>query len=227
MNDMFIPLLICFLSAYLIGAIPFGLLLARMHKIDLRQIGSGNIGATNVTRALGRSWGITCFFLDALKGILPVALALIWLKPKVLETGYSGQVFIWLWLGVGLLAIMGHVFPIYLGFRGGKGVATSFGVALGIWPYYSSTALIALVIWLIVLYRWKYVSLASIAATIAFPLVLLIGIFMNPHWSLTELWPLALTSMAIPTMVVLRHRSNITRLRTGTENRIGNTSKEN
>lgn len=207
--------------AYLVGAIPFGLLIARLHHIDLRKVGSGNIGATNVTRTLGRPWGVACFFLDTLKGLGPMILALLWLKPKLLEAGYSGQVFTLLWLVVGMVAILGHVFPVYIGFRGGKGVATSFGVALGLWPFFTGSALVSFVIWAAVLLRWKYVSLASIIATLAFPLALVLGIQFVPAWTWTELWPLVLTSLFIPSMVIIRHRSNITRLRAGTERKIG------
>ncbi len=218
---MLIALVVCWLGAYLIGAIPFGLLIARLHHIDIRQIGSGNIGATNVTRTLGRPWGIACFFLDTLKGCCPMLAALLWLKPQVMDAGYSHQTFIWLWLGVALLAILGHVFPVYIGFRGGKGVATSFGVALGLWPYYTGCAVLAFVIWGTVLWRWKYVSLASIVATLAFPMALACGIQWVPAWHWSALWPLLPTSLLIPAMVILRHRSNIVRLRAGTERKIG------
>ncbi len=218
---MLTSLVTCLLGAYFVGAIPFGLLIARAHRIDLRQVGSGNIGATNVTRSLGRRWGITCFFLDALKGCLPVVLALVWLKPAVLEAGHSGPLFTWLWLAVGLLAILGHVFPVYLGFRGGKGVATSFGVAMGLWPFFTGSAILALAIWGIVLYRWKYVSLASMVASAAFPLILIVSIVIAANWTFMELWPLVLISLIIPMMVLVTHRANITRLCAGTESKIG------
>lgn len=222
MYKCFIPTLV---AAYLVGAIPFGVLIARLHHIDLRQVGSGNIGATNVARTLGRPWGVCCFFLDTLKGLVPMLFVLIWVKSKILNAGYSGQVFNLLWLAVGLSAILGHVFPVYLGFRGGKGVATSFGVALGLWPYFTGSAIVAFIIWIVVLFRWKYVSLASIVATMAFPVALLLGIVLVSQWTLTDLWPLALISLAIPGMVLVRHRSNITRLHTGTEPRIGQTAE--
>ena len=117
--------------AYLLGSVPFAFLIAWAHGKDLRTIGSGNIGATNLARAVGRTWGYTCFALDVLKGLAPVAI--VGAVVGVPES--PGRLS--LWLLVGAAAILGHVFPVYLRFKGGKGVATSFGVALGLWPYFT------------------------------------------------------------------------------------------
>ena len=125
MTHVFFPLAI--IAAYLLGSIPFGLLIAKAHGKDLRSIGSGNIGATNVSRALGRKWAYVCFVLDVLKGLIPMLATMLIAEP-------DSVVLLWLWLAIGCAAILGHIFPIYVKFKGGKGVATSFGVALGLWP---------------------------------------------------------------------------------------------
>jgi len=206
------------LAAYLVGAIPFGVLIARAHGKDLRAIGSGNIGATNVSRALGRKWGYICFGLDVLKGLLPM-LAFGIILPHVGTRDHS-PVVLASWLLVGIAAILGHVFPVYLGFKGGKGVATSFGVALGLWPYFTICALIALAVWVAVLLIWRYVSLASLCAALMFPISLILGIVAIPDWHAANLWPLLIAATLIPLLVILRHRENIQRLLSGTESKI-------
>ena len=165
-------------------------------------IGSGNIGATNLARAVGRPWGYTCFALDVLKGLAPVALvgAIVGVPES------PGRLS--LWLLVGAAAILGHVFPIYLRFKGGKGVATSFGVALGLWPYFTFCAVIALLVWVVVVQIWHYISLASICAAVAFPIALALGILVLPDWHATNLWPLLIAAVAIPILVIVRHREN-------------------
>lgn len=207
--------------AYLLGSIPFGLLIAKAQGVDLRQRGSGNIGATNVTRILGKKLGVVCFILDTCKGLLPCVLTLLLVQPRFLAAGHDELMFHWLWLITGCAAILGHVFPIYIGFRGGKGVATSFGVALGIWPYFTCSALIAIGLWACVALKSRYVSLASVIAAIAFPLFLLGSIALVPSWTLDALWPLLIIGIAIPAVVVIRHRKNMKRILTGSEDKIG------
>ena len=207
--------------AYLLGAIPFGLLIAKARGVDLRQTGSGNIGATNVTRVLGKKLGLVCFTLDACKGLLPSVWTLVLVQPRFLAAGHSELLFHWLWLITGCAAILGQVFPIYIGFRGGKGVATSFGVALGIWPYFTCSALISIGLWACVALKSRYVSLASVIAAITFPLFLLGSILLVPPPTLDALWPLLIIGIAIPTVVVIRHRKNIKRIMTGSEDKIG------
>jgi len=211
MTHVFFPLAI--IAAYLLGSIPFGLLIVKAHGKDLRSIGSGNIGATNVSRALGRKWAYFCFALDVLKGLIPMLATMFIAEPDSILT-------LWLWLAVGCTAILGHIFPIYIKFKGGKGVATSFGVALGLWPYYTISVLFAAGVWVVVVLIWRYVSLASIAASVTFPLVLILAIILTPDWDFANLWPILITSIAIPVMVVIRHRENIKRLRAGTESKI-------
>jgi glycerol-3-phosphate acyltransferase PlsY len=211
MTHVFFPLAI--IAAYLLGSIPFGLLIARAHGKDLRSIGSGNIGATNVSRALGRKWAYFCFVLDVLKGFIPMLATMLIAEP-------DSVLMLWLWLAVGCAAILGHIFPIYIKFKGGKGVATSFGVALGLWPYYSICVLFAAVVWVVVVLIWRYVSLASIAASVTFPVVLTMAIILTQSWDFGKLWPILITAVAIPVMVIIRHRENIKRLVAGTESKI-------
>jgi glycerol-3-phosphate acyltransferase PlsY len=213
------------IGAYLLGSIPFGLLIAKAHGKDLRSIGSGNIGATNVSRALGRKWAYLCFVLDVLKGMVPMlATSILVSRYSILDehraSSIEYQVMLWLWLAVGCAAILGHIFPIYVKFKGGKGVATSFGVALGLWPYYTICASFAVAIWVVVVLIWRYVSLASICASISFPFVLLLAIILKPGWNFISLWPLLIAATAIPLMVIIRHRENIKRLIAGTESKI-------
>ena len=210
-------------AAYLLGSIPFGLLIAKAHGKDLRSIGSGNIGATNVSRALGRRWAYFCFALDVLKGLIPMLATLHLASTGPNQSPGERVVLLWLWLAVGCAAIMGHIFPIYVKFKGGKGVATSFGVALGLWPYFTVCALFALATWLIVVLTLRYVSLASILASVVFPLALISAIILVPGWKLGSLWPAVITAVAIPVMVITRHRENIKRLIAGTESKIRQT----
>ncbi len=211
MTHVFFPLAI--IAAYLLGSIPFGLLIAKAHGKDIRSIGSGNIGATNVSRALGRKWAYFCFVLDVLKGLIPMLTTMLIAEPDSVLT-------LWLWLAVGCAAILGHIFPIYIKFKGGKGVATSFGVALGLWPYLTVCALFFAVTWVVVVLIWRYVSLASIAASVTFPLVLIVAIILIPGWEFDILWPVFITAIAIPIMVIVRHRENIKRLLAGTESKV-------
>lgn len=200
--------------AYLLGSVPFAFLIARAHGKDLRTIGSGNIGATNLARAVGRKWGYVCFALDVLKGFAPMIVV-----GAITHARDEPWVFA-LWLAVGIAAILGHVFSIFLKFKGGKGVATSFGVALGLWPYFTVCALIALALWVAVVLIWRYVSLASICASVVFPIALLLGILVVSSWRSSNLWPLLIAAIAIPMLVILRHRGNIRKLLAGTESKI-------
>ena len=210
-------------GAYLIGSIPFGVIVARFHGVDLRTRGSGNIGATNVGRVVGRKWGCLCFVLDTLKGFLPVLAAGVYLRGSGRVGAVDEQV-AWLaqatWLAVAFAAIAGHIFSLYLKFRGGKGVATSLGVLLGFYPYFTWAGLAALAVWVMVVLLWRYVSLASITAAASFPL-LFVGACGLGGWSIVRYWPLLAFAFAMAALVIVRHRSNIARLLAGTENKIG------
>ncbi|HYS44125.1 MAG TPA: glycerol-3-phosphate 1-O-acyltransferase PlsY [Geobacteraceae bacterium] len=183
------------IAAYLLGSIPTGLLLARAFGVDIRSAGSGNIGATNVYRTLGRKVGVMTLVGDCLKGLVPVLAAKYF--------GVSGG-----WIAmVGLAAFLGHVYTVFLGFKGGKGVATALGVFLGVSP---ATVLAALVIFSLVLWKWRYVSLASITAAAAMPV--LIALAGQESF-------IILMSLVIAAIVIFKHRGNIERLKAGTENK--------
>jgi acyl phosphate:glycerol-3-phosphate acyltransferase len=201
-------------GGYLIGSIPFGVLIAAAHHVDLRKVGSGNVGATNVGRVLGSRWGLLCFVLDMGKGLAAVLLAGAVMAG---ERGVPAHLAQATQLGVGCAAIAGHVFNAWLRFRGGKGVATSLGVVLGIYPYFTYAGLVALAIWIVVTMSSRYVSLGSVVAAIAF--VALYALF---NWGrLEERWPTGLFAVAMSAIILVRHRSNIRRLLNGTENKIG------
>ena len=216
---------VCPLLAFLVGGIPFGVILTAARGIDIRTIASGNIGATNVARALGRKWGICCFLLDVLKGALPTAAMGLLLTRWQLNESPLGFL---AWALVGSAAVLGHVFPVYLKFKGGKGVATSAGVALAIWPFYTLPALVAMLAWLVVTLASKTVSVGSLVACLAFVVSYLAGFWifdqprwLIPAWSLQSQWPLLITACLLPVLIIIRHRSNITRLLTGQEHQIG------
>ena len=198
------PIAVLLAAAYLAGAIPFAFLVARAKGVDIRKVGSGNVGATNVFRAVGKGWGILTFALDAAKGLLPallfpVALARWTGQPSPAAMG----------LGFGCAAIAGHNWPVFLGFRGGKGMATSAGVLLGVAP---AAMGIGLAVWVVLFLISHYVSLASIGAALAVP---------TAAWLLYAaegaVRPAVLTALGL--LAVWRHRSNIQRLSAGTEHR--------
>ena len=219
MSDNPLVLFVVFpLGAYLLGSIPFGVIIARAHGVDLRAHGSGNIGATNVGRVLGRRWGYLCFVLDVLKGFIPVLLVGLYLRrgSEGLPSAYEQAA----WLAVAFGAIVGHVFSLWMRFRGGKGVATSLGVLMGFFPYFTWAALAALAVWVVVVLIWRYVSLASVTAAAAFPLLFL-AVCLVAGWPVGRLWPLLAFAAAMAALVIVRHRSNLARLLAGTENRIG------
>ncbi len=202
------------IAAYLAGSTPFGVIIARLHGVDLRRAGSGNVGATNVARVIGRKWGYFCFLLDVAKGLAPVAVAGLWCRPADgTVPAPSAQA---AWLLVALAAVLGHVFSFYLRFRGGKGVATALGVVIGIYPYFTWAGLAALGLWIVVTLVSRYVSLGSITAAVAF--VPLLVVFNSRH--IGRLWPLLVFAAAVAALILVRHRANIRRLLTGTENKI-------
>lgn len=210
---------------YVCGSIPFGLLIGWMKAVDVRTKGSCNIGATNVGRVLGRPYGFLVFFLDGLKGFLPVTLARFLLihadRATIADTpGYLPFLLLVL---VAVACVLGHMFPVWLKFKGGKGVASSLGVGLGIYPYYTLAGLLAFALWGLVLALTRYVSLSSIIAVVGFP-VFFAGLawIKRDEWGgLGDLWPLHVFCAVIAILVVYRHRTNISRLLAGTEQKIG------
>ncbi len=223
---------LCPLIALLAGSIPFGLLIARGCGIDIRAHGSGNIGATNVLRVCGKKPGIVCLVLDLLKGFLPVVLAvnLLPIEGRAIQLPVA---FLANWaqvvpdsgalgaqiahIATALAAVIGHNHSPWVGFKGGKGVATSAGVLLALMPV---GVLLLLVVWMVVFLISRYVSLASIAAAASLPLLTLYGSWT--HGRIQDgTWnkPLFILSLLIAVMVIWKHRSNIQRLRAGAENR--------
>ena len=195
--------------AYLVGSIPFGYLIGRAYGKNIRKEGSGNIGATNVTRVVGPWQGRLCFLLDFLKGALPVLLA----------SRYYGFIGIPSMLA-GAAAVIGHMFPIYLGFRGGKGISTAGGVALALSPL---SVLAAAVVWVAVFLLTRYVSVASIAAAAALPLTAAVLFFTGKaRMTLAVL----LFFCLMGALAIWKHRANIDRLRKGTELRFGGKDRE-
>ena len=202
------PLLIL-IGAYLAGSLPFGLIVARAVKgIDIREHGSRNIGATNVTRVIGVKWGAVCFLLDLLKGSGPV-----WLLPQSLLAADDPSRIHWQ-VAAGLLAIIGHMFPVWLGFKGGKGVATALGVVAMLAP--QSTA-ITFGVFVALFAITRIVSLGSIIAAVTFAVLQMIQLWPQPFRA--ETWSVASFSLAVPVLIILRHRANIGRLLRGEEHR--------
>jgi len=202
-----LALALSLIAGYLLGSIPFGLFAARLKGVDIRKHGSGNIGATNVWRVCGWRFGLPVFVLDVLKGVAAVWFAR-WLAVR-----FDGD-FAWSAVAAAMACVIGHSFPVWLGFRGGKGVATSLGVILGLMPLPS---FIVLLIWAVVFKVSGYVSLASIVAALALPVVSIA--FQFTEWRSGA--PACGFAVFAALLVVVRHRSNIVRLRAGTESRFG------
>ena len=214
--------------AYLIGAIPFGLIIARSKGVDLRAHGSGNIGATNVLRTLGKKAGILCFTLDALKGALPVALS--GAVMGVMGRGELAPIDALWWLAVAMATVLGHMFTIFARLRGGKGVATAFGALCAMWPVVTPATVAALIAWYITLRLTRYVSVASCVAALVLPACVLAfrasGLMTNnqttPGDRIASAWPFLAVTSALAALVIYKHRANLARVRAGTEHRVGN-----
>jgi acyl phosphate:glycerol-3-phosphate acyltransferase len=223
---------LCPILAFFLGSIPFGLLIAKFRGIDIRQHGSGNIGATNVLRVLGKNFGIPCLILDALKGFIPVAIAVNliqiagrqvqvplglpadWILFLATDDALKGQV---AQILTALFAVLGHNYSPWVGFKGGKGIATSAGVLLALMPF---AVILLLAVWGLLFAITRYVSVASIGAAAVLPFLTLWGSWH--HGRIQDgTWnkPLFAFTVAIAAMAIWKHRANIQRLREGTENR--------
>lgn len=190
-------IILAIIAAYLLGSIPFSLLVARlMAGVDIRSQGSGNVGATNVLRTLGTKGAVFALLGDMLKGVAAVLLGLL----------ISGE---GLAAVCGVSAIIGHCYPVFLGFKGGKGVATSAGIILFLMP---KIVIILLIVFLIIVFLSRYVSLASITIAILFPVLAISYGYNNAY---------ILMSLIMAIIVVFKHRENIKRLRDGNENKVG------
>lgn len=193
-NTLFILIMI---AIYLIAAIPTGVVIARlMGGEDVRQKGSGNIGATNVYRVAGKLAGVLTLVGDTLKGFLPLLAFKTWLEPTPTQLGIASAV-----------AILGHCYPVYLKFKGGKGVATALGIFLVLSP---KAVFFALIVFILTVAITRYISLGSVLAALSAPLVILL---------LNHQQPIFLATLFIAALVIWRHNSNIRRLLDGTENR--------
>ena len=192
------------IAAYLLGAIPFGLIIGKSRGVDIRTIGSGNIGATNVFRCVGKGWGIFAFLLDMMKGYLAAC------GLPLLAAGFTGEArSMALAISCTILAVVGHNWPVFLRFRGGKGIATTTGGLLGLAPAAMGIGLLA---WALTFMTTRYVSVASMGAAL---------VAAAASWWLyaAEAPALSITLTILAAMAIWRHRPNIRRLAQGTENR--------
>lgn len=228
------------LGAFVCGSIPFAVILGKLHGVDIRKLGSGNPGASNLGRQVGRKWGVFCFVLDVGKGLVPVVgFAIFWKQflPDGMVLGDHGVVYTpydstaytptWIalqWVLVAVAAVLGHVFSPFLKFRGGKGVATGLGATLGLFPVVTVPGVLAFVIWIAVCKITGYVGLASVIAAASLPITTIVaGLILN--LSVGEIAVFAGLTALLAALVIFRHRGNLARLRAGTEPRAGWTGR--
>ena len=206
---------------FLIGSIPFGLIIAKRHGIDIRHHGSGNIGATNVRRVLGKKPGTICLMLDVLKGLVPTLAA-------GLVMGTAGTFAMtapaaWAWLGVMAMPVLGHVLCPWIGFKGGKGVATGLGTLVGVFPALTVPGVLAAAVWITTVKTTRYVGVASCAAALSLPALAWVWLTVGPGLldrpSGARL-PFAVVTGILAVLVVIRHRGNLSRTLAGTEPKI-------
>lgn len=205
---MWLLILLCCGIGYLFGSFPAGYFAGRIAGVDVRKEGSGNIGATNVLRVLGKRWGYAVFFIDAFKGFAAVRLAFFLVKLWPEAKPYAEYIAIL----TAIMCVMGHNFPIWLRFKGGKGVATSAGATFGLIPL---ALPVVFLVWVIVFYSTRYVSLASVIAAVSLPVV----VALLAHWNFVDTYAFIYFSILIALLVIWRHRSNFSRLLNGTEQR--------
>jgi glycerol-3-phosphate acyltransferase PlsY len=206
-------------GGYLLGSVPFGWVIGKARGIDIREHGSRNIGATNCWRVCGWPFGLAAFILDVAKGFVPVFVAVRWLVPRIRPAlGEEGTDAAFCWLIVTLVALgplLGHIWPVWLRFKGGKAVATALGVMLGL-PMLQLEAAGAFLLWGLVFVATGYVSVASTAAAVAFVSAYLC-LAGARAWS--EFLAVTALVLLVVALVLVRHRSNYVRLWKGTENR--------
>jgi glycerol-3-phosphate acyltransferase PlsY len=200
--------LACCAIGYFFGSFPAGYFAGRLSGVDIRSKGSGNIGATNVLRVLGKKWGYSVFALDALKGFAAVRLAFFLARLWPAARPYAEYFAIL----TAIMSVVGHMFPVWLGFKGGKGVATSAGALFGLMPWAVPCVFL---LWYIAFQISRYVSLASIVAAISLPIV--VSLFV--YWKFLDTSALIYFSLLITLLVLWQHRSNFSRLLKGTEQR--------
>jgi glycerol-3-phosphate acyltransferase PlsY len=193
------------LLSYLMGSVPAGYIAGRVAGIDIRRVGSGNVGATNVLRALGKPYGYAVFLFDFFKGV-----GAVWMSILIINAAHPwNQESELVGIMAGVLCVLGHAYPVWLGFKGGKGVATSAGVLFGLMP---AAALTVLAVWFVTFQATKYVSVASIVAAVALPVTAAVMV----HFEKAGM-PLVYFCACLAVVIVWRHRSNVSRLMKGTE----------
>lgn len=213
---------ICVLCAFIAGSIPFGVIIAKAQGINIQEHGSKNIGATNVGRILGKKLGIVCFILDVLKGSIPVLIVgnLAGTFGKQLAGISTNDTL--LWIAVVCAALIGHMYPPWLNWKGGKGVATTFGGMIAMWPLLTLPVMLAMLVWVISLTLSKIVSLASVAAAVSLPIMTIGWVYWQTgSLSITHSWPLIVVTSLIASLVLWKHRSNIHRILLGQEPKLG------
>lgn len=222
MNDW----VLCIGGAYILGSIPVGYLIGRARGLDIRQHGSKNVGATNVGRVLGRRLGLICFVLDMAKGAVPVIVAGVINELITKEIDSISAQQMWLWLAVACAAVLGHMHSLFLGLRGGKGVATGFGAMLAMWPLLTFPALGVMVVWYGMLRLTRYVSVASMTASLSLPLAYLVRVLLPDATDVDfsqrldrvlNTSPPLIIATVLALLIVFKHRTNIARLRRGEE----------
>ena len=219
------PLWLWHAAAFVCGSVPFAVLLGKIGGVDVRTAGSGNPGASNLGRLLGRGWGVACFLLDSLKGAAPVAAAAA-LDARLGSgigggAGFTGAL---AWVGVAAAAVCGHVYSPWLSFRGGKGVATGLGSTLALWPVVTGPAVLAFLVWIAVVRASGYVGLASVVAAGSLVPATALSAWVLGLPLAESLVFVALVAL-VAVLVVWRHRGNLARIRRGEEARAGWTGK--
>ncbi|MBA4146590.1 MAG: glycerol-3-phosphate 1-O-acyltransferase PlsY [Verrucomicrobia bacterium] len=210
-------------AAYLLGSIPTGYIVAKAKGVDIRSVGSGNIGATNVFRILGKKAGIFVLTVDALKGFLAVWLVAPMIARNLVASDSLGGTASMLAIVAGISAILGHNYTCWLKFKGGKGIATSAGVLLGLVPL---PFVFALITWILLFFLSRYVSLASIGAAAILPITTwLVGHF-GGRFSYQGRLEFIIVTLLMAALAIYKHRANIQRLLNGTENRVGKKKTE-
>ena len=205
-------------AGFVCGSVPFGLLIARRHGIDIRAHGSGNIGATNVWRVLGPRAGALCFALDVLKGLIPT-LSAGW-AAGLLGDWRPDQALLWLWQLAMIAPVLGHMFSPFVGFKGGKGVATGLGALLGVYPAMTAAGLGALAVWIVSVKLTRYVGVSSVLAAASLPVwTLLAGRVLAEGGA--RVAPCVCVGVLLAALVVYKHRGNLRRTLAGTEPRVG------
>lgn len=221
MNDQILRVLLL-ATGYLIGGIPFGLLIAKTKGVDILKVGSGNIGATNVGRVLGKKFFYYCFALDVLKGLGPtLAFGIL---TGAMNAATRTPADLWWWLAAMLAPVLGHMFSPYLGFKGGKGVATGLGSMLAVFPVLTVPAAIGLATYLAVVKITRYVGVASCSAALSLPVSVAAFWLGGPAVGIdawANAWPAVVVTGLLAAVVVIKHRGNLTRTLAGTEPRAG------